>query len=194
MTGKRLRLLIADDESIRLLNLKAQLQGLGFEVVGEANDGVEAVDLATRLQPDLVIMDIKMPNLDGIDAAKRLTAQNPLPIILITAYGERELAERASEAGIFGYLMKPVSEEDLLPAIVTAISRFKEFQVLRQDLADLKDALETRKLVEQAKGILMERLQLTEAEAFRRLQQQSQRENKRMGEIARAIVTASRLL
>lgn len=189
-----LRVLIADDESLRLMNLAAQLRGLGCEVVGEAADGVQAVDMARRLKPDLVIMDIKMPHLDGIEAAQRITAERPLPIILITAFGERELAERAIDAGVFGYLMKPVAEEDLHPAIMLAMSRFREFQVVRNDLENLKEALETRKLVEQAKGILMDRLQLGEAEAFRRMQLQSQRENKKMADIARAIITAAKLL
>jgi AmiR/NasT family two-component response regulator len=189
-----LRVLIADDESIRLMNLAAQLRALGCEVVGEAADGVQAVDMARRLAPDLVILDIKMPHLDGIEAAQRITAERPVPIILITAYGERELAERAIEAGVFGYLMKPVAEEDLHPAIMLAMSRFREFQVVRQDLENLKEALETRKLVEQAKGILMDRLGMSEAEAFRRMQLQSQRENKKMADIARAIITAAKLL
>lgn len=189
-----LRVLIADDESIRLMNLAVQLRALGCEVVGEAADGVQAVALARRVAPDLVILDIKMPYLDGIEAARRITAERPVPIILITAYGERELAERAIEAGVFGYLMKPVAEEDLRPAIMLAMSRFREFQVVRQDLENLKEALETRKLVEQAKGILMERLRVSEAEAFRRMQLQSQRENKKMADIARAIITAAKLL
>lgn len=176
------------------MNLAAQLRELGCEVVGEAADGVQAVDMARRLQPELVILDIKMPHLDGIEAAQRITAARPVPIILITAYGERELAERAIEAGVFGYLMKPVAEEDLAPAIMLAMSRFREFQVVQNDLENLKEALETRKLVEQAKGILMERLRLSEAEAFRRMQLQSQRENKKMADIARAIITAAKLL
>lgn len=191
---KGLRVLIADDESIRLMNLAAQLRGLGCEVVGEAADGVQAIELARQTRPELVILDIKMPHLDGIEAAQRITAERPVPIILITAYGERELAERAIEAGVFGYLMKPVAEEDLHPAIMLAMSRFREFQVLRQELQNVKEALETRKLVEQAKGILMDRLHLSEAEAFRRMQLQSQRENKKMAEIARAIITAAKLM
>lgn len=189
-----LRVLIADDESIRLLNLAAQLRNLGCEVAGEAADGVHAVELARQVAPDLVILDIKMPHLDGIEAARRITAERPVPIILITAYGERELAEAATEAGIFGYLMKPVAEEDLRPAIVLAMARFREFHVMREDLENLKDALETRKLVEQAKGLLMQRLRLTEGEAFRRMQLQSQRENKKMADIARAIITAAKLM
>lgn len=189
-----LRVLIADDESIRLMNLAAQLHSLGCEVVGEAADGVQAIELARQTKPDLVILDIKMPYLDGIEAAQRITAERPVPIILITAFGERELAERAIDAGVFGYLLKPVAEEDLHPAIMLAISRFREFQVLRHELENVREALETRKLVEQAKGILMDRLHLSEAEAFRRMQVQSQRENKKMADIARAIITAAKLM
>jgi len=191
---ERLRIVIADDESTRNISLKAQLQKLGHEVVGEATSGHEAVELTKKLQPDLVIMDIKMPDLDGIEAARLITADRPVPIIMVTAYSEKSLAERAVSAGVFAYLMKPVTEEDLLPAILLATSRYNEFQVLRKEVDDLKEALETRKLVEQAKGILMERRQLTEAEAFRRMQRQSQTENKKLVEIARAIITANKML
>ncbi len=191
---RRLRVLIADDEAIRLLSLKAQLRSLDMETVGEASNGREAVELARELRPDIVILDIKMPELDGIEAAKAITAERPVPIVLLTAYGERELAERAMEAGIFAYLIKPVSEADLLPAIMLATSRFAEFQLLRREIDDLKEALETRKIVEQAKGILMQRRRLSEADAFRLMQKQSQNENKKLVEIARAIITADKML
>lgn len=191
---RKLRVLIADDEAIRLLSLKAQLKSLDLDTVGEASNGLEAVELARELKPDLVIMDIKMPEMDGIEAAKIITVERPVPIVLLTAYGERELAERAMEAGIFAYLIKPVSEADLLPAIMLATSRFAEFQLLRREIDDLKEALETRKLVEQAKGILMQRRRLSEADAFRLMQKQSQNENKKLVEIARAIVTADKML
>jgi len=191
---RKLRVLIADDEAIRLLSLKAQLKSLDLDTVGEASNGLEAVELARELKPDLVIMDIKMPEMDGIEAAKIITVERPVPIVLLTAYGERELAGRAMEAGIFAYLIKPVSEADLLPAIMLATSRFAEFQLLRREIDDLKEALETRKLVEQAKGILMQRRRLSEADAFRLMQKQSQNENKKLVEIARAIVTADKML
>ena len=191
---ERLRIVIADDESTRNISLKAQLEKLGHEVVGEATSGQEAVELTKKLQPDLVIMDIRMPDLDGIEAAKLITADRPIPIIMVTAYSEKTLAERAANAGVFAYLIKPVSEEDLLPAILLAMSRYNEFQVLRKEVDDLKEALESRKLIEQAKGILMERRQLTEAEAFRRMQRQSQTENKKLVEIAKAIITANKML
>ncbi|MHB1007364.1 MAG: ANTAR domain-containing response regulator [Chloroflexota bacterium] len=191
---RRLRVLVADDEAIRLLSLTAQLHNLEMDTVGEASNGREAVDLARELKPDLVILDIKMPEMDGIEAAKAITAERPVPIVLLTAYSERELAQRAIEAGIFAYLIKPISEADLLPAIVLATSRFAEFQLLRREIDDLREALETRKLIEQAKGILMQRRRLNEADAFRLMQKQSQNENKRLVEIARAIITADKML
>lgn len=191
---RRLRVLIADDEAIRLLSLKAQLRNLEMDTVGEASNGREAVLLARELKPDLVILDIKMPELDGIEAAKAITAERPVPIVLLTAYSDPELAKRAIEAGIFAYLVKPISEADLLPAIVLATSRFAEFQLLRREIDDLKEALESRKLIEQAKGILMHRRRLSEADAFRLMQKQSQNENKRLVEIARAIITADKML
>jgi response regulator NasT len=189
-----LRILIADDESLRVMSLKGQLESLGHKVVAEASNGKEAVHLADELRPDLAILDIKMPEMDGIEAAQKITAERAIPIILLTAYSERELAERAAIANVAAYLMKPISEQDLLPAIALAMSRFKEFQSLHQEVDDLRDALETRKLVERAKGILMRRLNLPEEEAFRRMQRRSQNENKRLGEIAQAIITADAML
>ena len=176
------------------MSLKGQLEALGHKVIGEASNGKEAVNLARELKPDIALLDIKMPELDGIEAAKKITQERPIPIILLTAFSERELAERAAEANVAAYLMKPVSEQDLLPAIALAVSRFKEFQSLHQEVDDLRDALETRKLVERAKGILMRRLNLTEEEAFRRMQRRSQNENKKLGEIAEAIITADGML
>lgn len=188
------RVVIADDESIRLMSLRTQLESLGLQVIGEAVNGKQAVDVILKLKPDMAILDIKMPDMDGLEAAKAIASQYPIPVILLTAYSERTLAERAIEAGVFAYLMKPVSEEDLLPTILLARSRFQEFQDLRKGMSDLKEALETRKLVEKAKGILMERRNLTEAEAFRRMQIQSQNENKKLAEIAQAIIMADRML
>ncbi|MCX7839126.1 MAG: response regulator [Anaerolineae bacterium] len=189
-----LRILIADDESLRVMSLKGQLETLGHKVVAEASNGKEAVRLAEELRPDLAILDIKMPEMDGIEAARQITATRPIPIILLTAYSERELAERAASANVSAYLMKPISEQDLLPAIALAVSRFKEFQALHQEVDNLREALETRKLVERAKGILMRRLNLTEEEAFRRMQRRSQNENKKLAEIAQAIITADGML
>lgn len=188
-----LRVLIADDESIRLLSLGSQLAALGHQVVAEATRGDEAVQLAAETKPDLAIMDIKMPVMDGIEAAERITQARPIPIILLTAYNETQLVERAARANISAYLMKPVAEEDLHPAITLALTRFQEFESLRREVADLREALEARKVVEKAKGILMRRLDLSEEEAFRRLQKQSQDTNRKLSEVAEAIVMADRI-
>jgi AmiR/NasT family two-component response regulator len=189
-----LRILIADDESIRLLSLRAQLAALGHRVVAEASTGEEAVAFAVSTQPDLAILDIKMPLVDGIEAAERITQARPIPIILLTAYSEAQLVERAAQANISAYLMKPVSEEDLLPALTLALTRFKQFQALRREVVDLREALEARKVIEKAKGILMRRLDLTEEEAFRRLQRQSQEGNRKLAQVAEAIVVADQML
>jgi two-component system, response regulator PdtaR len=189
-----LRILVADDESIRLLSLRKQLAALGHIVVAEASTGDEAVALAASTRPDLAILDIKMPVVDGIEAAERITQARPIPIILLTAYDEAQLVERAAQANISAYLMKPVSEEDLLPAITLALARFRQFQALRQEVADLREALEARKTIERAKGILMRRLNLSEEEAFRRLQKQSQDSNRRLAQVAEAIVVADQFL
>jgi response regulator NasT len=188
-----LRVLIADDESIRLLSLGSQLAALGHQVVAEATRGDVAVELAAQHKPDLAIMDIKMPVMDGIEAAERITQVRPIPIILLTAYSEAQLVERAARANISAYLMKPVAEDDLLPAITLALTRFREFESLRQEVADLREALEARKVVEKAKGILMRRLDLSEEDAFKRLQKQSQDTNRRLSEVAEAIVMADRM-
>ena len=189
-----LRILIADDESIRLLSLRAQLAALGHRVVAEASTGEEAIALAASTQPDLAILDIKMPLVDGIEAAERITQARPIPIILLTVYSEAQLVERAAQANISAYLMKPVSEEDLLPALTLALTRFKQFQALHREVVDLREALEARKVIEKAKGILMRRLDLTEEEAFRRLQRQSQESNRKLAQVAEAIVVADQML
>ncbi len=188
-----LRILIADDDSLHVMSLRQQLEELGHRVVAEAYTGREAVLLAEECQPDLALLDIMMPDMDGIEAARRITAQRPIPILLISAHSEHELAVRADQAGIFAYLVKPVTARDLRPALLLARSRFREFQLLRQEVDDLRQALETRKLVERAKGILMRRLHLTEEEAFRRLQKRSQDENRKMREVAQAIITADEM-
>jgi AmiR/NasT family two-component response regulator len=189
-----LRILIADDESIRMMSLRKQLAALGHRVVAEASNGEEAVALAAATQPDLAILDIKMPVVDGIEAAQQITRARPIPIILLTAYNEAELVERAAQANISAYLMKPIAEEDLLPAITLALIRFRQFEALRREVSDLREALEARKIIERAKGILVRRLDLTEEEAFRRLQKQSQDSNRKLAEVAEAIVMADRLL
>ena len=189
-----LRILIADDEGLRLLSLRDQLYKLGHRVVGEANDGRLAVELARELKPDMAILDIIMPEMDGIEATRQIMNEHPLPIILLSAYSQCDLADRAAGAHAAAYLVKPVSDSDLLPAISLAISRFKEFQALHQEVDDLRETLETRKMVERAKSIMMRRLHLSEEEAFRRLQLRSQNENRKMGDLAKAIVTADSML
>ena len=187
---KRKRVLIADDESIIRMDLREMLTSLGYLVVGEAGDGTSAVNLARELRPDVVIMDIKMPGLDGIEAARILTQEKIAPVLLLTAYSQRELVERAKEAGVVGYLVKPFRESDLGPAIEIALARFAEFTQLEKEVKSLKEALETRKLVDRAKGILMDTKGMSEAEAFRRIQKMSMDTRKPMKEIAEAIILA----
>jgi len=182
--------IIADDESIIRMDLREMLTNLGYLVVGEAGDGRSAVNLARELKPDVVIMDIKMPDMDGIDAAKILTEERIAPVLLLTAYSQQELIERAKEAGVVGYIVKPFRESDLAPAIEVAIARFAEFRALEKEVGDLKLALETRKLVDRAKGILMDTQGLTEAQAFRKIQKMSMNTRKPMKEVAEAIILA----
>ncbi|MCC7162990.1 MAG: response regulator [Anaerolineae bacterium] len=191
---KSLRIVIADDEGLHLMSLRAQLETLGHRVVGEASDGQATLKLLHDLRPDLAILDIKMPEPDGIQVAKQVMHEQPLPIILLSAFSEGSLAERAADAHVAAYLMKPVSAEELMPAIALAASRFNEFQNLNKEVTDLREALESRKVVERAKGILMRRLNLTEEEAFHRIQRRSQNENKKMSEIANAVITADGML
>ena len=183
-----MRILIAEDETIIRLDLKSILERAGFEVCAEARDGVEAVELATSEQPDLAILDVKMPRLDGIEAARRILADRPIPIVVLTAYGQDELVARAVEAGVFGYLVKPFREEDLLPAIAAARARHAELEALRDEAESLAEALATRKVVERAKGLLMEREGLTEQEAFARLRRASQVSGRPMKVVAEALI------
>jgi len=188
------KVLIAEDNSKTRLFLKTQLELLGFEVVDAVSNGQAAVDLVDELKPDLVIMDIKMPELDGIDAAKAISAKGPMPIILITGLSSDEMASKAVEAGVFAYLVKPVTKKQLEPAIKLAMARYAEFKSLKTEVHDLKDAIETRKLVERAKGILMKRCNISEDDAFKLLQTHSQKENTKMREIADPIISASKLI
>jgi AmiR/NasT family two-component response regulator len=186
----RTRVIIADDESLIRMDLQEMLLNLGYLVVGEVGDGRSAVNLARELKPDVVIMDIKMPDMDGIDAAKTLTEEHIAPVILLTAYSQKDLVERAKEAGVVGYMVKPFRESDLVPAIEVALARFKEFETLHKEVDDLQLALETRKLVDRAKGILMDSQGLSEAEAFRKIQKMSMNTRKPMKEVAEAIILA----
>jgi AmiR/NasT family two-component response regulator len=186
----RIRVIIADDESLIRMDLREMLLNLDYLVVGEVGDGRSAVNLARELKPDVVIMDIKMPDMDGIDAAKVLTEERIAPVILLTAYSQKDLVERAKEAGVVGYMVKPFREADLVPAIEVALARFKEFEALHKEVDDLQLALETRKLVDRAKGILMDTQGLNEAEAFRKIQKMSMNTRKPMKEVAEAIILA----
>ena len=185
---ERIRVVIADDESVICMDLKEMLSNLGYLVVGEAGDGKSAVNLARELRPDVVLMDVKMPDMDGIEAAKILTEERIAPVVLLTAFSQRDLIERARGAGVVGYLVKPVQEANLAPAIEIALSRFAEFREMEKEVDDLQDQLETRKLVDRAKGILMDTQGLTESAAFRRIQKMSMNTRKSMREIAQAII------
>jgi response regulator NasT len=179
-----------DDESIIRIDLREMLSNMGYLVIGEVGDGRSAVNLARELRPDLVIMDIKMPGMDGIDAAKILTEEKIAPVLLLTAYSQKELVSRAKQAGVVGYLVKPFRESDLSPAIEVALARFAEFRALESEVGDLQEALETRKFVERAKGILMDTQGLPEADAFRKIQKMSMNTRKPMKEVAEAIILA----
>lgn len=187
---ERRRVIIADDEAIIRMDLREMLTNLGYLVVGEVADGTSAVNLARELRPDIVIMDIKMPDMDGIDAARVLTQERIAPVLLLTAYSQSELIERAKEAGVVGYIVKPVRESDLSPAIEVSLARFAELRAMEREVGDLKDALETRKLVDRAKGILMDTQGLTESQAFRRIQTMSMNTRRAMKQVAEAIILA----
>ena len=166
------------------------LERAGFEVVAEARDGREAVALAAEHQPDLAVMDVKMPELDGIEAARQMLEQRQIPIVMLTAFSEAALVGRAVDAGVFGYLVKPFRESDLLPAIEAARARHAELQALRDEAGSLRDALEARKLIERAKGLLMEKDGLSEGEAFARLRGASQQTGRPLREVAQAVCAA----
>jgi len=186
-----LRLLIADDEPIIRLDLRRTLENMGHIVVGEAGDGAQAVEQSRELKPDLAILDIKMPNMDGIDAAKIISTEGIAPVLLLTAYSQKDLVDRARDAGVFAYLVKPFKEAELMPAIEIAIARFEEFLELEKEVEKMEDKLETRKSVDRAKGILMDQYGLKEQDAFRRIQVQSMNTRKSMREIAEAIIIAN---
>jgi AmiR/NasT family two-component response regulator len=182
------RILIAEDETIIRLDLRELLERAGFEVCAEARDGEEAIELARAESPDLALLDVKMPRLDGIEAARRILDERPIPIVMVTAYGEDELVSRAVEAGVFGYLVKPFRESDLLPAIATARARHEELQAVRAEADSLAEALAARKAIERAKGLLMEREGLTEPEAFARLRKASQISGRPLRVVAEALI------
>jgi len=185
-----MRILIADDDPIIVLDLKQMLENLGYEIAAEAHDGQQAVELARQVRPDVCVLDVKMPVADGITAAGILTEEGIAPAILLTAYSDRELIDRAKNAGVFGYLVKPFKPSDLPPAIEVARSRFEQNIELGKQVGNLEEKLEVRKLVDRAKGILMDDHGLAEAEAYRRIQLQSMNSRKTMREVAEAIILA----
>ena len=187
---ERRRVIVADDDIITLQDLKETLDGLGYLVVGTAGDGKSAVNLAKQLRPDAVVMDIKMPDMDGIEAAKIMTEERIAPVLLLSAYSQQELVQRARQAGVAGYLVKPFRESDLPPAIEVALARFSEFRAMEREVDTLQDALETRKAVDRAKGILMDTQGLSETEAFRKIQKMSMNNRKPMRAVAEAIILA----
>jgi AmiR/NasT family two-component response regulator len=182
------RVLIAEDETIIRLDLAEMLARAGFEVCGEARDGVEAVELARAEEPDVAVLDVKMPRLDGIEAARRILDERPIPIVMLTAYGQDELVSRAVEAGVFGYLVKPFRESDLLPAIETARARHDELAEARAEARSLAEALAARKAIERAKGLLMEKENITEQAAFERLRRASQISGRPLRLVAEALI------
>jgi len=183
-----MRILVAEDETIIRLDLRGLLERAGYEVVAEARDGEEAIELARKHEPDLALMDVKMPRLDGIEAARRMLEERPIPIVILTAFDQRELVERAAEAGVYGYLVKPFREQDVVPAIELAKARYEELVAVRADADSLSQALADRKVIERAKGLLMEREKLNEADAFARLRKASQVSGRPLRVIADAVI------
>jgi len=202
--ARPIRIVAADDEPLIRMNLRETLNSLGYDVVGEAGDGNQAVKLARELRPDIVIMDIKMPEMDGIEAAHILTSEQVAPVLLLTAYSDRELIERAKGAGVMNYLVKPFREESLAPAIEVTLTTWESMQQLDQqvgtlqgqldatqnELGSLREQLEARKMIERAKGLLMQRKGISEQEAFRLVQKRSMDSRKSMREVAKEIIDA----
>jgi response regulator NasT len=184
----RKRVVIAEDEALIRMDLAEMLQEEGYEVVGQAGNGEDAVKLAAEHRPDLVILDVKMPVLDGISAAERIGSEKIAPVLMLTAFSQRELVERARDAGAMAYLVKPFSKADLVPAIEMATSRYEELRALENEVADLAARFETRKLVDRAKGLLQVQLGMTEPEAFRWIQKTSMDRRLTMREVAQAVV------
>jgi two-component system, response regulator PdtaR len=182
------RVVVAEDESLIRLDIVEILRDNGFDVVGEAGDGETAVQLATELRPDLVVMDVRMPQLDGIKAAERLTKDHIAPVVLLTAFSQKELVEQATEAGALAYVVKPFTPADLLPAIEIALARYAQIVALESEVADMVERFETRKLVDRAKGLLNEKMGLTEPEAFRWIQKASMDRRLTMHDVAAAVI------
>ena len=184
------RVLIAEDEALIRLDLKEMLEEEGYDVVGEADDGERAVALANQLRPDLVILDVKMPKLDGIAAAERIAGDRVAPVVILTAFSQRDLVERAREAGAMAYLVKPFQKKDLMPTIEMATSRFAEIVALEQEVSGLQERLEARKIIERAKGVLMTEHNMTEPEAFRWIQRTAMDRRTTMRSVSEAVLAA----
>ena len=182
------RVLLAEDEALIRLDLAEMLTDAGYEVVGQASNGEEAVSLAESLRPDLIIMDVKMPVMDGLTAAETIGEQRICPVIMLTAFSQKELVERARDAGVMAYIVKPFTVSDVTPAVEVALSRWAEVKALESEVADLGERLETRKAVEKAKGVLMKKLKISEAEAFRWIQKTAMDRRMGMREVADAVV------
>ena len=182
-----LRVIVAEDEALIRMDVVATLQEAGYEVVGEAGDGEEAVRLAIELMPDLMIMDIKMPKLDGISAAEKIS-EHKIPVVLLTAFSQADLVKRAADAGAMAYVTKPFKPSDLLPAIQIALSRSEELVALETEISDLNERLETRKLMDRAKGLLQSKMKLSEPEAFRWIQKASMDRRLSMSQVAKAVL------
>ncbi len=189
-TGVRpaLRVVVAEDEALIRMDLVEMLGEEGYDVVGQASDGERAVELAQGEQPDLVVLDVKMPRLDGISAAKRIAEQRIAPVVILTAFGQRELVERARDVGAMAYVVKPFTKDDLVPAIEMAVSRYAEVRALETEVADLTDRLETRKAVERAKAVLQQQLGISEPQAFRWIQKTAMDLRLSMRQVAEGVV------
>ena len=182
------RVLVAEDEAIIRLDLAEMLKEAGYDVVGQAGDGEQAVAMALELKPDIVIMDVKMPVMDGITAAEQIGKERICPVVMLTAFSQTELVERARDAGVMAYVVKPFTASDVTPAIDIALSRWSELKALEAEVADLGDRLETRKAVDRAKGVLMTKLKISEADAFRWIQKTAMDRRMGMREVAEAVV------
>jgi two-component system, response regulator PdtaR len=182
------RVVIAEDEALIRLDLAEMLAEEGYDVVGQAGDGEKAVALAEELRPDLVVLDVKMPKLDGISAAQRIAEQRIAPVVILTAFSQRELVERARDAGAMAYLVKPFAQHDLVPAVEMAVSRFAELQLLEAEVADLSERLETRKAVDRAKSVLQKQLELSEPDAFRWIQKTAMDLRLSMRQVAEGVI------
>jgi len=185
---KQLRIVLAEDDPITRLDIKEMLEEEGHIIVGECGDGQSAVNFSQALKPDLVIMDVKMPGLDGIEAAKMLNDEKTAPVLLLTAYSSSEVINRAAATGVLAYLVKPVTKNSLIPACHIAVGRYEEFNILREENQNLQDSLQTRKLIERAKGLLQKKYLLNEEKAFKKIRQISMDQNRSMKEVAKAII------